>query len=293
MPELPDITIYVEALRERIAGQKIDAIRIVSPSLLRTADPPIDSAAGKTIVEVHRLGKQILFALEDDFWLVFHLMIAGRFHWKQSGYRPNRKTTHAVFEFRAGTLVLTEASSHKRASLHFLRGHEALSAFHRGGLELLESSKEEFRSALLRENHTVKRSLTDPRLFSGIGNAYSDEILHRARLSPLKWTSRLTEEEIAVLHQATRDVLTEWIARLRSQSTGAFPEHVTAFHAEMAAHGKFGQPCPICGTSIQRIVYANNECNYCPRCQTDGKLLADRSLSRLLRDDWPKTIDEA
>jgi formamidopyrimidine-DNA glycosylase len=292
MPELPDITIYTEALLSRILNQRVEAIRIISPSILRTADPPIGSAAGKTVVSIERLGKQIIVGLEDELFLVFHLMIAGRFHWKPRASKPNRKLVHAQFVFPAGTLVLTEASSKKRASLHLVRGSSSLRAFDRGGLEVLRASFEEFRSALTKENHTVKRAITDPRLFSGIGNAYSDEILHRARISPLKWTSKLTEQEIAALFKATPEILNEWTVRLRAEAGTGFPERVTAFHAEMAVHGKFGKPCPDCGTGVQRIVYADNECNYCPWCQTEGRLLADRALSRLLREDWPKTIDE-
>jgi formamidopyrimidine-DNA glycosylase len=292
VPELPDITIYTEALRARILSQRVEAIRIISPSILRTADPPIGTAVGKTVVSIEHLGKQIVVGLEDELFLVFHLMIAGRFHWKPRAGKPNRKVTHAQFVFSAGVLELTEASSKKRASLHLVPGSASLHAFDRGGLEVLRASSEEFRNALMKENHTVKRALTDPRLFSGIGNAYSDEILHRARISPLKWTSKLTEHEIAALSKAAPEILNEWIARLRAEAGTEFPERVTAFHAEMAAHGKFGKPCPDCGGSVQRIVYADNECNYCPQCQTEGRLLADRALSRLLREDWPKTIDE-
>ncbi len=292
MPELPDITVYTEALRARILNQRVEAIRIVSPSILRTAEPPIESATGKTVFSIERLGKQIIIGLEEDLFFVFHLMVAGRFHWKPPGSKPNRKTTHAQFDFPAGTLVLTEASSQKRASLHFVKESSSLRAFDRGGLDVFRASFEEFQRALIKENHTVKRALTDPRLFSGIGNAYSDEILHRARISPLKWTSKLTNEELAALFTATPEVLNEWIVRLRAEAGNEFPERVTAFHTEMTVHGKFGTPCPDCGTRVQRIVYAANECNYCPKCQTEGRLLADRALSRLLREDWPKTIDE-
>jgi formamidopyrimidine-DNA glycosylase len=292
MPELPDITIYIEALRSRILNRRVEAIHIISPSVLRTADPPIESAAGKTVISIDRLGKQIVIGLDHELFLVFHLMIAGRFHWKPHAVKPNRKLVHAQFDFPAGTLVLTEAGSKKRTSLHLVRGSPSLRAFDRGGLEVLHASFEEFRKVLIKENHAVKRSLTDPRLFSGIGNAYSDEILHRARVSPLKWTNKLTEQEIAALCKATPEVINEWIERLRAEAGTEFPERVTAFHDEMAVHGKFGKPCPDCGTSVQRIVSADNECNYCPRCQTEGRLLADRALSRLLREDWPKTIDE-
>ena len=292
MPELPDITIYQEALRSRLVNRRLERVRIVSPSILKTADPPITDAAGRMVREIARLGKQIIISLDDDVHLVIHLMIAGRFHWKQPGAAPNRKITHALFDFPDGTLALTEASSKKRASLSFVRGKDSLRAFDRGGLEVLSAAFDDFASALHRENHTVKRALTDPRLFSGIGNAYSDEILHCARISPLKWTNRLADAEQHALFTAARSVMTGWIDRLRKESADAFPENVTAFREEMAAYGKFGKPCPVCGTPIRRIVYADNECNYCPRCQTGGMLLADRSLSRLLRGDWPRSIDE-
>ncbi|MBI3585742.1 MAG: formamidopyrimidine-DNA glycosylase [Ignavibacteriales bacterium] len=292
MPELPDVTIYIESLQARLFNQPLQNIRISSPFLVRSVEPPIESAKGKKVIGFHRIGKRIVWKLEGDLYLIFHLMIAGRFHWKKSGAKPAGKIGLAAFDFPNGTLLLTEASTKKRASLHLVRGKTALAVFNRGGLEVFTATLGDFRSALLRENHTLKRSLTDPRLFSAIGNAYSDEILHRARLSPLRQTKQLTDEEISRLHQATQETLREWIERLRQENGNSFPEKVTAFHKEMAVHGKFGKPCPVCGSKIQRIVYAENECNYCPRCQTGGKLLADRSLSRLLKDDWPKTIEE-
>lgn len=291
MPELPDIVAYLEALDARVTGQPLRAVNINSLFLLRTFDPPLAAVAGQRVTGLRRFGKRIVFDLEHDLHLVLHLMIAGRLHWLEPAKRVP-KTVLATFEFPNGTLTLTEAGSKKRASLHLVRGAEAMRQFERGGLEPLDASLEEFTERLRRENHTVKRSLTDPRLFSGIGNAYSDEILHRARLSPVKLTSRLGDDEIARLHQATRAVLTEWVERMRGQGGGAFPEKVTAFRPEMAVHGKFGQPCPVCGTAVQRIRYADNETNYCPRCQTEGKLLADRALSRLLKQDWPKRIEE-
>jgi formamidopyrimidine-DNA glycosylase len=293
MPELPDITIYVEALEQRIVGRPLVALNIHSPFLLRTFDPPLQALAGRAVRGVRRLGKRIITALDDDLFVAVHLMIAGRFKWVAAGGRVTRnKNVLAIFEFPNGTLVLTEAGTKKRASLHLVRGADALQQFERGGIEPLESTLEAFATRLRSENHTVKRSLTDPRLFSGIGNAYSDEILHRANMSPVRLTSRLSDEEIARLHEATRAVLTEWIERMRAQSGGDFPEKVTAFRPEMSVHGKFGEPCPVCGTRVQRIRYADNETNYCPRCQTDGKLLADRALSRLLKQDWPRTIEQ-
>jgi formamidopyrimidine-DNA glycosylase len=292
MPELPDLTIYIESLQSRIVGHQLENIRLASPFILRTVEPRMDEVRGKTIFGLQRIGKRIVFELEDELYLVIHLMIAGRFHWKKPKSKIPCKVGHAAFDFSTGTLLLTEASTKKRASLHLVRGKSALTEFDRGGIEVLESSLEAFRSALLRENHTVKRSLTDPRLFSAIGNAYSDEILHRSRLSPLKLTRQMTEDEIVRLHRATISTLQEWIERLRSETGSEFPEKVTAFREEMAVHGRFGKACPDCGSRIQRIVYAENECNYCPRCQTGRRLLSDRSLARLLKDDWPKTIDE-
>jgi formamidopyrimidine-DNA glycosylase len=292
MPELPDITVYIEALASRIAGQTLERVRIAKPFLLRSVDPPISSANGKRVVGIRRMGKRIVLELEDDLFLVIHLMIAGRLRWLPAGAKVPGKLGLAAFDFPNGTLILTEAGSKRRASLWLVRGERSLEQFERGGLEVLEASLEQFTERLTRENHTLKRSLTDPRLFSGIGNAYSDEILHRAKLSPVKHTRRLSEEEIARLFDATRTVLVEWTDRLRKESGSDFPAKVTAFREEMAVHGKYGKPCPVCATPVQRIRYADNETNYCPRCQTEGRLLADRALSRLLKQDWPKSIDE-
>ena len=292
MPELPDITVYIEALESRIAGQRLERARIAKPFLLRSFDPPITAAEGKAVTGLRRMGKRIVIELEDDLFLVVHLMIAGRLRWLEAGAKVPGKIGLAAFDFPNGTLILTEAGSKRRASLWLTRGEASLAQFARGGLEVFESSVAEFRERLLSENHTLKRSLTDPRLFSGIGNAYSDEILHRAKLSPVKHTRRLSEEEIGRLFDATRVILTEWTVRLREESGGDFPKKVTAFRDEMAVHGKFGKPCPVCATPVQRIRYADNETNYCPRCQTDGKLLADRALSRLLKQDWPRSIDD-
>jgi len=292
MPELPDITVYIEALESRIVGQTLERTRIPKPFLLRSVDPPITAAQGKRVIGIRRMGKRIVVALEDDLFLVIHLMIAGRLRWVPAGGKVPGKIGLAAFDFTNGTLILTEAGSKRRASLWLVRGEQSLEQFERGGLEVLESNILDFTERLMRENHTLKRSLTDPRLFSGIGNAYSDEILHRAKLSPIKHTRRLSEEEIERLFDATRTTLVEWTERLRKESKGDFPAKVTAFREEMAVHGKFRQPCPVCGTPVQRIRYAANETNYCPRCQTDGKLLADRALSRLLKQDWPRSIDE-
>jgi formamidopyrimidine-DNA glycosylase len=292
VPELPDITSYLVALRPRIIGQRLVKIQVRSPFLVRTVEPDLFSLAGETVVDLSRIGKRIVWHFAHERFLVFHLMIAGRFHWKKAGARPTGKNDLAAFEFPGGTLMLTEASQKKRASLHLVQGAPALAEFHRGGIEPLDCSPAEFGDCLQRENHTLKRALADPRLFSGIGNAYSDEILFAAKLSPVTLTSRLTHEQMARLHAATQTVLREWTNRLSAEAAERFPERVTAFRPEMAVHGRFGKPCRACGTAIQRIVYAENECNYCPRCQTGGKLLADRSLSRLLKDDWPRTIDE-
>jgi formamidopyrimidine-DNA glycosylase len=292
MPELPDITVYVEALQSRLSGEELLEVRLGTPFLLRTVDPPLSEIVHKRVRDVRRSGKRIILALGDELFAVFHLMIAGRLHWKPRSNKPPRKTDLAAFEFPNGTLTLTEAGTKRRASLHLVRGAAGLSEFARGGLEVLETTLDQFAERLRSESHTVKRSLTDPRLFSGVGNAYSDEILHRARLSPVKLTRRLSDEEIATLYEATRTTLVEWTDRLRAEAGGEFPEKVTAFRPEMAVHGKFGQPCPVCGTPVQRIRYADNETNYCARCQTDGKLLADRALSRLLKEDWPRSIDE-
>jgi len=292
MPELPDITIYIEALESRVVGQTLERIRIPKPFLLRSVDPPLSAANDKSVIGVRRMGKRIVIALEDELFLVIHLMIAGRLRWVPAGGKVPGKIGLAAFDFSNGTLILTEAGSKRRASLWLVRGEDSLRQFERGGVEVLDADLEQFTEPLLRENHTLKRSLTDPRLFSGIGNAYSDEILHRAGLSPVKHTSRLSDDEIARLFEATRHVLLEWTERLRHESKGKFPTGVTAFREEMAVHGKFGKPCPVCGTPVQRIRYAANETNYCPRCQTEGRLLADRALSRLLREDWPRSIDE-
>ena len=292
MPELPDITVYIEALEARIVGQQLERIRIAKPFLLRSVDPPIGAAQKKKVLGVRRMGKRIVLAMEDDLFLVIHLMIAGRLRWQPSGAKVPGKLGLAAFDFPNGTLILTEAGSKRRASLWLVRGEASLEQFERGGLEVLDATLTDFRERLTRENHTLKRSLTDPRLFSGIGNAYSDEILHRAKISPVKHTKRLSDEEIATLYDATKTVLVEWTQRLRDEADDDFPSKVTAFRDEMAVHGKFGKPCPVCGTPVQRIRYADNETNYCPRCQTDGKLLADRALSRLLKQDWPKSIDE-
>ncbi len=292
VPELPDIIVYIEALESRILGQPLQWTRIAKPFLLRSVDPPISAAQGKRVTGLRRMGKRIVVELEDDLFLVIHLMIAGRLRWVPAGAKVPGKIGLAAFDFPNGTLILTEAGSKRRASLWLVRGEQSLEQFERGGLEVLESSLRDFTERLRQENHTLKRSLTDPRLFSGIGNAYSDEILHRAKLSPIKHTSRLTEAEIARLFDATRETLIDWTDRLRRESKGDFPAKVTAFRDEMAVHGKFGKPCPVCGTPVQRIRYADNETNYCPRCQTEGKLLADRALSRLLKQDWPRSIDE-
>jgi formamidopyrimidine-DNA glycosylase len=292
MPELPDIVTYLHALRERIVGKALLKIQVRSPFLVRTVEPDLMTLAGKMVRDVSRIGKRIVWHFDEELFLVFHLMIAGRFHLKKPGTLPKGKTDLAAFGFEGFTLMLTEASQKKRASLHVLKGQAALDAQDRGGLEPLESSLTDFGEALTRENHTLKRALTDPRLFSGIGNAYSDEILHAARLSPVTLTSRLDAAQIARLFAATQTTLQSWTERLLAEAKTKFPEKVTAFRPEMAVHGRFGQPCRVCGTSVQRIVRAENETNYCPRCQTGGKLLADRSLSRLLKDDWPKTIEE-
>jgi formamidopyrimidine-DNA glycosylase len=292
VPELPDITVYVEHLERLVSGRVIEGIRLVNPFLLRTVDPPLSGATGRAVAGFRRIGKRIVFVLERGLFLVVHLMIAGRLQWKPRGAAINRKVGHGAFDFAHGSLLLTEASPKKRASLHVVAGEDALRALDPGGIEVLGASREAFAEALARENHTLKRTLTDPRILSGIGNAYSDEILHRARLSPLKLTARLSPEEMGRLFDATRATLTAWTDRLRKESEGTFPAKVTAFRPGMAVHGRFGEPCPDCGTRVQRIAYADNEANYCPRCQTAGKLLADRSLSRLLKDDWPRTIEE-
>jgi formamidopyrimidine-DNA glycosylase len=292
VPELPDIEVYVDHLRRRVVGEPLQSVRVASPFLVRSFDPPIAQAQGRTVLGVGRMGKRIVFDLDGGLHLVLHLMIAGRLRWRDRGAKIPGKVGLAAFDFPKGTLVLTEASSKKRASLHLVRGRDGLRELDPGGIEPLECDVAAFANALRRENHTVKRSLTDPHLFSGIGNAYSDEILWRARMSPVRLTSALDDEEVARLHAATQATLREWTERLARASPDAFPEEVTAFRDEMAVHGKFRQPCPACGSPVQRIAYAENEANYCARCQTGGKLLADRSLSRLMRGDWPKTLDE-
>ena len=292
MPELPDITVYIERLRPRIQGQVLEKVEIASPFLLRTVNPPLSAIEGRRIIDLLCLGKRIVWSFDDDLYLVLHLMIAGRLHWKPAGAKLAGKVGLAAFQFPNGTLTLTEAGSKKRASLHVVRGRAALEDHDPGGIDVLSAQVDSFAAALTRENHTLKRALTDPRLFSGIGNAYSDEILHAARLSPLALTHRLRREEIARLLKATKKTLIDWTGRLRQEAGDGFPEKVTAFRDGMAVHGRFGQPCPACGSTVQRIVYAENETNYCPRCQTEGKVLADRSLSRLLKEDWPRTIEE-
>jgi formamidopyrimidine-DNA glycosylase len=292
MPELPDIVLYLEALQPRVLHQSLERLRLVNPFLLRSALPPIKEVDGKKVVALRRLGKRLVFALEDDLFLVLHLMIAGRLHWKPKGAKPPGKIGLAAFDFPAGTLILTEAGSKRRASLYLVSGELELAKHDPGGLDAFAIDAAKFRESLQRENRTLKRSLTDPRLFSGIGNAYSDEILHHAKLSPLALTQRLSESECARLHQSVKESLQLWLDRLRNDLKDGFPEKVTAFRPDMAVHGRFGKPCPVCGTKVQRIIYADNETNYCPRCQTGGKVLADRSLSRLLKDDWPRSVEE-
>ena len=291
MPELPDVTVYVEALRLRILGAPLLQARIANPFLLRTVDPPLSEAEGQPVTTLRRLGKRIVVGFENDLYLILHLMIAGRLHWAKPGAKPPGKRGLAAFDFADGTILLTEAGSKRRASLHVVRGGVDLAAHDRGGIEVLEADPALFAATLGRENHTLKRALTDPRLFSGIGNAYSDEILFHAQLSPIAWTERLTEAEVARLYEATRRTLGDWTARLAAEAGDAFPEKVTAFRDGMAVHGRYRKPCPVCAAPIQRIVYASNETNYCARCQTGGKVLADRALSRLLRKDWPKTLE--
>jgi formamidopyrimidine-DNA glycosylase len=294
MPELPDVVVYIEALTPRIVGQPLQRINLLSPFVLRSVDPPITAVHGRVVRRLRRLGKRIVLEFDDDLFLVLHLMIAGRLRWRGPGEKPGMgpKMILASLDFPNGTLFFTEASSKKRASMQLVSGEAALAGIDRGGLEPLDATLDEFREALVRENHTVKRALTDPRLFSGIGNAYSDEILHAAKMSPLKPTQSMSAEEVERLYGATRDTLFLWIDRLRATTGEGFPEKVTAFRDDMAVHGRFRKPCPVCGAPVQRIVYAENECNYCARCQTGGRLLADRSLSRLLRDDWPRRLDD-
>jgi formamidopyrimidine-DNA glycosylase len=292
MPELPDITIYVEALEKRILSERLETTKVQSPFLLRTFDPPLKSVEGKTVRELRRLGKRIAVGLDDELWLVLHLMIAGRLHWKVPGAKTPGKSALAVFGFSSGTLFLTEAGTKRRASLHVLRGEDDLRAQDPGGIDVISATFDQFRAALCGENHTLKRALTDPRSFSGIGNAYSDEILHRAKLSPLALSQKLATSEVKQLQAATREVLIEWIERRRAETGDGFPEKVTAFRPGMAVHGRFGEPCPVCRAPVQRIRYADNETNYCAGCQTKGRILADRSMSRLLKDDWPRSLDE-
>jgi formamidopyrimidine-DNA glycosylase len=292
MPELPDISAYLTALDARITGQKLQRVRIATPFLLRSIDPPVDALHDRTVTQLRRVGKRIAIGVEGDLWAVLHLMIAGRLHWKPGGAKLAGRIGLAAFDFPSGTLTLTEAGSKRRASLHVVRGQAGLDALDPGGIDVLSADAQVFRAALSAENHTLKRALTDPRVLSGIGNAYSDEILHAASLSPLAQTQKLTDAQWHVLHTATQQTLRLWIDRLNGEAAGAFPEKVTAFRPEMAAHGKYGEPCPRCGEKIQRIRYADNETNYCAQCQTGGKVLADRGLSRLLGKDWPRTLEE-
>jgi formamidopyrimidine-DNA glycosylase len=293
MPELPDITVYIECLESRVVGQLLERIEIRNPFILRTTEPPVDALAGRRVVGLRRMGKRIVIELDGELFCVIHLMIAGRLRWRPVGSKPpGGKQALAAFHFPDGIVFFTEAGTKRRASLHLVAGEDGLAAFERGGLEVLDATLEAFAARLRSESHTLKRALTDPRLFSGIGNAYSDEILHRARLSPLMLTGKLTDEEVTRLFDATRSSLTEWTERLRAEAGDEFPEQVTAFRDGMAVHGRFGRPCPVCGTNVQRIRYADNETNYCARCQTGGRLLADRALSRLLKKDWPRSVDE-
>ena len=292
MPELPDIVLYLEHLAPRVVNQTLERVVVRSPFLVRTFDPPISEAAGKRVLALRRMGKRIVFELEGGLFLVVHLMIAGRLRWKPPGTKPPGKVGLAAFEFASGVLILTEAGTKRRASVHLVKGEESLRQFDRGGLEVLDADSASFATRLRSESHTLKRALTDPRLFSGIGNAYSDEILHQARLSPLARTGKLTDEEVNRLYHATRATLEHWIAKLREEEGEKFPEKVTAFREGMAVHGRYKLPCPVCGTPVQRIRYADNETNYCAGCQTGGRLLADRAMSRLLKEDWPRSIDE-
>jgi formamidopyrimidine-DNA glycosylase len=292
MPELPDILLYLHALGPRVVGQRVLGARLASPFLLRSIDPPLSAVSGLVVTDLHRIGKRIAFELEDELFLVFHLMIAGRFRWREPGARIPGKVGLLAIDFEHGTLILTEAGTKRRASLHIVRGRAGMEEHDPGGLEVMTADVSSFAGALRRENHTLKRSLTDPHVFSGIGNAYSDEILHAARLSPFKQTSSLTDEEVARLYDATRATLGGWVERLQQETGHSFPEKVTAFRDGMAVHGRYGQPCPDCGSPVQRVVYAANEANYCATCQTGGRLLADRSLSRLMRGDWPRTLEE-
>ena len=292
MPELPDIVVYIEALAARIVGQKLERVRLLNPFLLRTADPPISAVEGRRVTGLRRIGKRIVIEFEGALFLVLHLMVAGRLRWSTTSSKAPGRIGLAVLEFSSGSLVFTEAGTKRLASLHLVRGAGALQRFDPGGLDVLEVDQPAFASRLRAENHTLKRALTDPHILSGIGNAYSDEILHRAKLSPILLTSQLADEELVRLHEATKAVLTEWTGRLRQEAGQAFPDKVTAFRDAMAVHGRHGQPCPVCGAPVQRIVYADNETNYCARCQTGGRILADRALSRLLKKSWPRNIDE-
>ena len=292
MPELPDVTVYVDRLDALLRGRVMQRARVANPFVLRSVEPPIGAVAGRRVEGVERIGKRIAVQLDGDLFVVVHLMIAGRLRWREPGKKIGGRIVLAEFMFEHGTLYLTEAGTTRRAMLHVVAGAESLHAFDRGGIDPVTADLEAFAQVLRSESHTLKRSLTDPRLFSGIGNAYSDEILHRARLSPLALSGRLSDDDIARLHSAVRDTLEEWTARLRAEAGDTLPEKVTAFHPEMAVHGRYGQPCPVCGAPVQRIRYASNETNYCARCQTDGRVLADRALSRLLREDWPRSIDD-
>src|SRR5262245_2850432 len=292
MPELPDVAVYIEALDDRIVGRRLERILLKNPFLLRTAEPPLQVCEGRTVTRLRRVGKRIAIGLDNDVWLLIHLMIAGRLHWYMKDHRGRVRAPLLQLNFDNGVLTLTEAGTKRRASLHVVAGEAQLSEYDRGGLEVLGAAPEHFRERLSERNHTLKRALTDPTILSGIGNAYSDEILHRARLSPMKQTARLSEHEVEQLWQSTREVLAEWTGRLRTQTATDFPSKVTAFRPEMAVHGRYGKPCPRCGAPVQRIVYAENECNYCAPCQTEGRLLADRAMSRLLKEDWPRSLDE-
>jgi formamidopyrimidine-DNA glycosylase len=292
VPELPDIIVYIEALEPRILNQRLEGVRVASPFLLRTATPPLEELEGKSVCELRRIGKRIAIGFQDNLWLVLHLMIAGRLHWTKPGVKLSPKRALAAMDFPQGSVLLTEAGSQRRASLHVVQGEDGLRELDPGGLEVLTADLDSFAARLTSAQHTLKRALTDPRLFSGVGNAYSDEILHRAQLSPVALTQKLSLGDIQRLHNATRRVLFEWTDRLRGQAQGGFPENVTAFREEMSVHGKYGKPCPRCRTKVQRIRYANNETNYCPKCQTGNKLLADRALSRLMKQDWPRTLEE-
>jgi len=292
LPELPDITVYIEALTARVLGQPLERLRVGNPFIVRTIEPSPAELAGKHVERLRRVGKRIVFGFEDGMFLVLHLMIAGRLRWRERGAAIPGKVGLAAFDFPAGTAILTEQGSKRQASIHIVRGADAVAAIDPRGLEVLDADLKSFAARLTGDNHTLKRALTDPHIFSGIGNAYSDEILHAARMSPTKMTASLTDEEIETLYHATRTTLLEWIERLRADAAGEFPEKVTAFRKDMAVHGRYGQPCPVCGAPVQRIVYATNEANYCSRCQTGGRLLSDRAMSRLLKEDWPRTLDE-